>query len=83
MDCTLKRSRLKCRCLILERSAISSWEIKKKKKRESSIKINTILVGENYLVVSKIVTFQEFIQSRKKFVVVEGIDGFYITGAVI
>lgn len=54
-----------------------------KGKKDSSTQINTILARKNDLVVSKIVTLQEFIQSRKKFVVVEGINGFYITGAVI
>lgn len=45
--------------------------------------IQTFLVQETYFVVSKIITLQEFIQPRKKLVVVEGINGFHVTGAII
>lgn len=45
--------------------------------------IQTFLVQETYFVVSKIITLQEFVQPRKKLVVVEGINGFHVTGAIV
>jgi len=69
----------------LKRSAITFKGKKKNKKKHSKLltNIHVFLVWETHFVVSKIVTFQKLIQPRKQLVVVEGIDGFYIAGAVV